>query len=371
MSSYWGDFIKLSVFGESHGPGIGVVIDDLPAGQGLDMEAVRAFMDRRAPGRSPWSSPRQESDRVEVLSGVYKNRTTGTPLAGFIRNRDTRSKDYENLQTIPRPGHADLTGRARYRGANDPRGGGHFSGRLTAAICFAGAVAKQILERQGVRVFAHIKEIAGIEDASLTLESLSQTPEWVQEHQDFPVIDAVQGQKMIDAVEAARMDQDSVGGIVEVVLLGVERGIGNPIFGGLEPKLASFIYGIPAVKALSFGDGFAVTRRRGSENNDALEYVEESSKIRSKTNHGGGIDGGISNGMPIVFQVGIKPTSSISLEQDSVNLETKKNSKLIIHGRHDPCIVPRAVPVLEAAAAIVLLDQLLLSGRFDYEQVGE
>lgn len=373
MSSYWGQFLHLSLFGESHGEGIGAVLDNLPPGQLIDMDQIKAFMKRRAPGQSPWSTPRRESDLPQVLSGIYRRRTTGTPLTALIRNQDTRSVDYAELSRVPRPGHADLTGKIRYREANDPRGGGHFSGRITAPLCFAGAVCKQILERQGIKIYGRVREIAGIEDTPIDLAKPPFEALGAACQKGFPVLDDERGKAMAEAVEAARMSRDSVGGIVEIIISGVPAGLGDPMFGGLEPRLASFIYAIPAVKALSFGAGFDACRHRGSENNDSPQFVgsPENLRIRNITNNSGGIDGGIANGMPIAFQVGIKPTSSVSLPQPSIDLVTGENTELVVKGRHDPCIVPRAVPVCEAAAAIVLLDIMLCSGLFDYEQDGE
>jgi chorismate synthase len=357
MSSMWGKALKISLFGESHGEGIGVVIDGLPSGFEVDLAQLRAFMKRRAPGQTPWSTARAESDLPKILSGLYKGETTGTPLTAVILNHDTLSRDYQNLQDVPRPSHADYTGRLRYKGANDPRGGGHFSGRLTAPLCFAGGLARQILEAQGVYLAAHIKSLAGIEDRAIDLagppvEALAQIQD-----KTFPVLDDDQGQKMIDLVLEAKKDLDSVGGIVELVAWGFPAGIGNPIFGSLEGELSSMLFSVPAVKAVSFGRGFDMTTARGSENNDAPYY--DGDQVRFKTNNGGGIDGGISNGMPIVFQVGIKPTASISQAQASVNLAKGEDTDLVIKGRHDPCIVPRAVPVVEAATSLVLLDQLI------------
>ncbi len=373
MSSFWGQYLHLSVFGESHGEGIGAVLDNLPPGQAIDLDELKAFMRRRAPGQTPWSTPRKEMDLPQILSGFYRRRTTGTPMTCLIKNQDTQSKDYANLETVPRPGHADLTGQARYLGYNDPRGGGHFSGRLTSGITFAGGVCKQILARQGIHIAGHIKEIAGIPDQAIDLAAPPFRELAAVGTKRFPTLDDEQGQKMIDAVEEARMALDSVGGVVEIVVWGMFAGVGDPMFGGLEPKLASFLYAIPAVKALSFGAGFEQTRRRGSENNDSPRFVahDDHFHIRNQTNNSGGIDGGISNGSPIIFQVGIKPTSSIGQPQDSIDLTSNENTTLVVKGRHDPCIVPRALPVCEAAAAIVLLDSLLLTDLFDFEATGE
>lgn len=372
MSSFWGEYLHLSIFGESHGPGIGGVIDNLPPGQYIDPDELAAFTARRAPGRSAEATARKESDRPEFLSGLFAGRTSGTPLAFVIRNEDRRSADYEALRFIPRPGHADLSGKIRYRGANDPRGGGHFSGRLTAPICLAGGICRQILARQGIRIYGRIKEIAGIEDAPLDLarppiSALRALPE-----KDFPVLSDEKGKAMRAAVAEAAAEGDSVGGIAEVLITGVPAGLGDPLFGGLEPRLASFIYAVPAVKALSFGAGFEACRKRGSENNDSPQFLGEGDalRIRSTSNNAGGIDGGIANGMPIVFQAGVKPTPSIRKTQKSIDLRSGENTELSVKGRHDPCIVPRALPVFEAAAAFVLLDMLLLSGLFREEAGG-
>jgi len=350
MSSMWGNKVRISLFGESHGKGIGVVIDGLPAGVPLDLDRIREHMKRRAPGQQAWSTKRSEPDLTEILSGFYKDKTTGTPLCAEIRNTDTRSQDYADLTVKPRPGHADLTAIARYNGANDPRGGGHFSARIMAPLTFAGAVCMQILEQRGIEIRGHIYEAAGISDTPYDMLSL---PESVAD-KDFPVLSDGQGEKMKAAIEAARMDLDSVGGIVECLATGFPAGLGRPIFDNIESRLASILFGIPAVKGVEFGRGFAVTRTKASENNDHPQISEKG--IRLTTNHGGGIEGGISNGMPIVVRCAFKPTSSISREQDTINLDTMQNDKLTLKGRHDPCVVPRAVPIVESAMAIALLD---------------
>lgn len=357
MSSIWANLLKISLFGESHGPGIGVVIDGLPSGQTLDLEAVREMMLRRAPGRTAWSSPRLEADEVEILSGFFEGSTTGTPLAGLIRNTDTRSADYKGLTIRPRPGHADLTGMARYNGFNDPRGGGHFSGRLTAPLTFAGAICKQILSERGIQIAARISELGGIADLPIDytnpdLEMLKQF-----EKQPLPTVSATVSEAMQNVVLQAKAALDSVGGVVEGVITGLPAGLGDPIFDGIESRLAGLLFSIPAVKGVEFGAGFQVARRRGSQNNDHPYFQD--GKIRMHSNNSGGADGGISNGMPIVFRVAFKPTASISQPQQTINLETGLTEELVIHGRHDPCIVPRAVPVVEAAAAVFALDLLL------------
>lgn len=363
MSSIWGNQLKISLFGESHGDGIGVIIDGLPAGQALDLQEIEAFMARRAPGRTAWSTPRQEQDKVEILSGFFEGFTTGTPLAGLIRNTDTRSGDYRELRTKPRPGHADLTGLARYQGFNDPRGGGHFSGRLTAPLSFAGAICRQILATRGISVAAHIYELAGIRD--LPLDLVNPDPELLRRLAGLPLptVSETAATAMQQAVLAAKGNLDSVGGVVEGLIVGLPAGLGSPIFDGVESRLGGLLFAIPAVKGVEFGAGFQAGRRTGSENNDIPVFTGQG--IRMQTNNSGGSDGGISNGMPVTFRVAFKPTASIGRPQQTINLATGENDQLVVHGRHDPCIVPRAVPVVEAAAAVFALDLLLeADGRF-------
>jgi chorismate synthase len=360
VASSWGQQVTISLFGESHGPAIGVVIDGLPAGEILDLEAIRGFMARRAPGRSPWSTARQEEDTPQILSGVYQGKTTGTPLAITMGNLDARPQDYQRLSFLPRPSHADYTGMVRFGGAADPRGGGHFSGRLTASLGAAGAVCKQILERRDIQVFARVAEIGGIADGPL--DTVEPDPKVLRALADkeLPVLDQAAGAKMVALVEKVREEGDSVGGVVQCLVLGLPAGLGDPIFGGVESRLASLLYGIPAVKALSFGDGYAACRRRGSQNNDPF-CVGPQGRLGTLTNHEGGINGGITNGMPLVLQIGIKPTPSIARAQQTVNIQTMQEETLSIRGRHDPCIVPRAAVAVEGAVAICILDLLLVS----------
>ncbi len=350
MSSMWGTKVKISLFGESHGKGVGIVIDGLPAGVPLDLEAIKEHVKRRAPGRTPWSTKRDEKDIFTIQSGFYQGKTTGTPLCAIIPNTDTRSQDYAELVKKPRPGHADLTGMARYNGANDPRGGGHFSARVMAPFTFAGGVCLEILKQRGILIRGHIYEIAGILDTPYDPLHL---PDSVAE-KILPVLDDSQGEKMIQLIETARMDLDSVGGVVEVMATGFPAGLGRPLFDNIESKLASLFFGIPAVKGVEFGRGFAVKDFRGSENNDSPRITPEG--IRLASNNGGGIEGGISNGMPIIARCAFKPTSSISKSQPTINLETMENDTLNLVGRHDPCVVPRAVPIVESAMALALLD---------------
>lgn len=357
MSSQIGKNITVSIFGQSHSQAIGAVIDGLPAGFAVDMEKVRAFLARRAPGRAAYATARREADEPIILSGLADGKTCGAPLAMLIGNGDTRSKDYEKLRDIPRPGHADYTANLRYGGFQDVRGGGHFSGRLTAPLCFAGAICLQMLEQRGVFVGAHIASVAGISDAPF--DPVHVCPEELRavSSKPFAVVDDAAGAAMQEKIAQAKADLDSVGGSIECAAVGFPAGVGDPMFDGLENRLAAALFGIPAVKGLEFGAGFAAAQMRGSQNNDP--FCLDGSRVLTKTNHAGGILGGISTGMPLLFRLAFKPTPSIARAQDSVSLSRKKPEKLEITGRHDPCIVPRAVPVVEAAAAIVLLDALL------------
>ena len=353
MSSTYGDMIRLSIFGQSHGAAIGMTLDGVPAGLPVDLDKLQQFLNRRAPGQNDWSTPRREEDRPEFLSGILNGYTTGAPIAAIIRNTNTRSGDYSNLKNCPRPGHADYTAQIKYRGFQDPAGGGHFSGRLTAPLCIAGGLCRQWLENEGVRIGAHIAWIDGIDDNHFDLLE----PQLDQIGKDFPVISPVCGEQMREAIADARAAMDSVGGIVECAAVGLPAGLGEPMFGGMESRIAQIIYGIPAVKNVGFGIGVAAAYRKGSENND--DFTIEHGEIKTLTNHCGGILGGITTGMPLVFDVAFKPTPSISRQQQTVNLETGEITTLEIKGRHDPCIVPRAVPVVEAAAAIAIFDAWL------------
>ncbi len=358
MSSTYGENLKLSIFGQSHGAAIGVVLDGIPAGLPVDEEALQAFLNRRAPGQNDYSTPRKEEDRPEFLSGILNGFTCGAPIAAMIRNHNTRSGDYANLKDCPRPGHADYTAQIKYRGFQDSAGGGHFSGRLTAPLCIAGGLCRQWLEARGIRVGAHIAAIAGVYD--LPFDPLS--PQLGAVRADFPVLDAAAGEQMRVAISQARMELDSVGGIIECAVTGLPAGLGEPMFGGAESRIAQIVYGIPAVKGVEFGIGFDAARLRGSQNNDP--YRMEDGRVVTASNNCGGILGGITNGMPLLFRAAVKPTPSIAREQQSISIQRGENQPLNVKGRHDPCIVPRAVPVVEAAAAIALLD-LLLDGKME------
>lgn len=353
MSSTYGDNLKLSIFGQSHGPAIGMVLDGIPAGLPVDLEQLQDFLNRRAPGQNDWSTPRKEEDRPEFLGGILDGFTCGAPIAAAIYNKNTRSGDYANLKDCPRPGHADYTAQIKYGGFQDAAGGGHFSGRLTAPLCIAGGLCKQWLEEMGVRIGAHITEI-GLANAN-SFNYLA--PELDQVGRIFPTLTAEAADEMQAVIAKARSLGESVGGRIECAITGLPAGLGEPMFGGVESKIAQIVYGIPAVKAVGFGwsESFAIVP--GSESNDA--YTVEDGVIKTLTNHCGGILGGITNGMPVIFDVAVKPTPSISRPQQSVSLSRMENTTLEVKGRHDPCIVPRAVPVVEAAAAIAIYDLIL------------
>lgn len=356
MSSQWGRNIRISLFGESHGAAIGITIDGLPAGYAISEEATAAFMQRRAPGWMPWSTPRRETDSVEIVSGLYKGRTTGSPLCGLIRNTDQRSHDYPDRMNHPRPGHADLTADIRYGGFQDHRGGGHFSGRLTAPLTFAGAVCSQIIQSANIWTASRIVAIAGIEDQPFSGSSPDFKAYRAVAAKEFPVLNDAVGRNMIDVIRDAREAGDSVGGLVEGVIVGLPAGLGDPVFDSVESRLSSLLYGIPAVKGVSFGSGFRSAGMYGSSNND--EMVMENGDVRYLSNHAGGILGGLTTGEPVVFTVAFKPTPSIKRTQKTLDLEKQETIEYSVGGRHDPCIVPRAVPVVEAAAALFALDLL-------------
>lgn len=357
MSGVWGKNIKLSIFGESHGVAIGVTIDGFPAGVELDIDYIKSEMRRRAPGSSALSTPRKEGDVFEILSGFFEGKTTGTPLCAIIRNGDQHSKDYTQLKYNARPGHADYTGYIKYKGFNDYRGGGHFSGRITAPLVFAGAVAKQILKEKNIVIGSHIKSIGNIKDEPFDSVNISSDKIEKLLEEDFPLLNKNVQSEMVGFILSAKKSLDSVGGVVETAVLNLPAGVGSPFFDSLESHLSHLIFSIPAVKGLEFGTGFDITKLKGSEAND--EFYMEENKIKTRTNNNGGILGGITSGMPVVFRTAFKPTASISRPQNTVNLEKLENTELVIHGRHDPCIVPRAVPVVEAAAALAVLDLML------------
>ena len=348
-STFTGQRLRLSIFGQSHSAAIGMTLDGLPAGIPLDLDELQRFLNRRAPGQNDWSTPRREEDRPELLCGLKDGFTCGAPLTAIIRNTNTRPRDYSKLKITPRPGHADYTAEVKYGGFQDYSGGGHFSGRLTAPLCIAGGILKQALKMRGITVEARIAAIAGIWDLSPFAAPVAEKA--------FPVVDDAVGEEMRRAIQLARAEGDSVGGVIECVVRGLPAGIGEPMFDGLENQLARVVFAVPAVKGIEFGAGFSAAAMRGSEHNDPF-YIQDG-KLATRSNNAGGILGGISDGMPLVFRAAIKPTPSIARSQESVNLNTMEPETLSISGRHDPCIVPRAVPVMEAAAALAISDFIL------------
>ncbi|MBD7910267.1 chorismate synthase [Clostridium cibarium] len=363
MSGMWGNNLKISIFGESHGNAIGVTIDGLPSGIDLDLCKIDKEMKRRAPGRNNLSTARKESDVPEILSGYFEGKTTGTPLCAVIRNVDTRSKDYGKLKDLMRPGHADYTGAIRYGGFNDYRGGGHFSGRITAPLVFAGAVCKQVLALKGIEIGAHINSIKNVKDKSFNYTSISKEDLQSFSTEELPLVDRSKEEEIRKTILDAKKKGDSVGGTIECAVVGIEPGIGNPFFDSVESILSHLLFSVPAVKGVEFGLGFGITEVYGSESNDDFYY--EGDSVRTRSNNNGGILGGITSGMPIIFKVAIKPTPSISKQQDTVNIKEEKEDTLIIEGRHDPCIVQRAVPVVEAITAIGILD--LIKERYGWQ----
>lgn len=359
MSAMWGNNIKISIFGESHGNAIGINIDGLPSGFEIDMEKVKFEMARRAPGRSSLSTARSEEDLPEILSGYFEGKTTGTPLCAIIRNKDTRSKDYSKLKDFMRPSHADYSGNIKYFGFNDYRGGGHFSGRITAPLVFAGAICKQVLESKGIVIGSHISSIKDIEDKRFDYTNIEKNSLLSLKNKELPLLNESLEDKIRHTITQAKYEGDSVGGTIECAVVGIEAGVGNPFFDSVESTLSHLVFSVPAVKGIEFGEGFNITKLYGSEAND--EYYYEDNKVKTKSNNNGGVLGGITNGMPIVFKVAIKPTASILKEQDTIDIRNKTNVKFKVEGRHDPCIVQRAVPVIEAVTAIGILD--LIKGR--------
>lgn len=366
MPSTFGNALRVTVFGQSHSQAVGCVVEGLPSGHVVDMEALGRFMARRAPGQGPWTTPRKEADQPRIVSGLNpKGATCGAPLAVVIENTNTRSRDYDNLMAVPRPGHADYTAWAKWHGNQDVPGGGHFSGRLTAPLCAAGGIALQILAGHGVRVGAHLLSVADVRDEPLcaldnapaSRARLESQLDALADGRTFPTIDAAAGKAMLAAIDDARRELDSVGGVVECVATGMPAGVGSPMFDGIENLIARAAFGVPAVKGVEFGRGFEAARLRGSEDNDPYRMVDGA--VTPVTNNAGGALGGITTGAPVLFRMALKPTSSISRPQESVDLTSGSDATLEVRGRHDPCVATRAVPVAEAICALALLDALL------------
>lgn len=353
MISRYGEHLKLTIFGTSHGPEIGMSLEGIPTGLPVDTEQLQTFLHRRAPGMNVWSTARKEADIPHFQSGLTDGATNGDLIRAVINNENVHKADYDDLKHIPRPGHADFTAWMKYGLDFDMSGGGPFSGRMTAPLCIAGGLCKQWLEKIGIRIGAHIAWINDIDDNRF--DPVSPALDSVEK--DFPVLNKSCGEQMQEAIAEAKRQGDSLGGIIECAVTGLPMGIGGPMFDGVESKIACAMYGIPAVKGVDFGLGFAHIYHPGSQSNDAYEIIN--GRIYTKTNHCGGVLGGITNGMPVVFRVAFKPTPSIAKPQQSVNMKTMEEVPLKIKGRHDPCIVPRAVPVVEAAAAIAVYDMIL------------
>ena len=359
MASLYGNILRLSIFGQSHSPAIGCSLDGIPAGIEVDVDRLQAFLDRRAPGRDETATARREGDVPEFIAGITDGRTNGAPIAAIIRNSNARSRDYDELRRVPRPGHADWPAQVKYGGNQDVAGGGHFSGRLTAPLCIAGGIALQALEQRGMSIAAHIAELGpdAIADAPLDPMEPDEAQLAAIHANALPCIDADAAARMRSCIMDAKNDLDSVGGVIECAAYGVPAGLGEPMFDGIENRIARIAFGIPAVKGVEFGAGFAAAQLRGSENNDA--YRMDGGAVRQQTNNAGGILGGITTGAPVVWRMAVKPTPSIGRRQMSVDLDAGGDADLAIRGRHDPCIVPRAVPVAEAVCALALLDAML------------
>lgn len=359
MSGVWGNKIKLSIFGESHGSAVGINIDGLPSGIKLDMDCITNEMARRAPGRSALSTPRLEKDEFQILSGYFNGRTTGTPLCAIIFNMDKHSGDYEKTKNFMRPSHGDYTGFIKYSGFNDYRGGGHFSGRITAPLVFAGAICRQILNSKDIFIGSHIISIGKINDDHFNMADINTDTIKHLNESNFPVLNNEVQNKMQEEILKAKGEKDSVGGVVETAVINLPPGIGEPFFDSIESTLSHLLFSIPAVKGVEFGAGFEIASMKGSEAND--EYYMDGNKVRTYKNNNGGINGGITNGMPVIFRAAVKPTPSIGRMQRTIDISKMEDANLEIQGRHDPCIVPRALPVIEAVTAIGVLDLIQLA----------
>ena len=356
MENSLGQLFTITSFGESHGSVVGVIIDGCPAGLPITEADIQTEVNKRKPGLSMGATARVEEDRVEILSGVFNGMTTGAPLCLLIRNKDIDSSEYERMRFLPRPGHADYTAFIKYGGFNDYRGGGRFSGRITATFVMAGAVAKKLLERLGMEVLAHTVEIGGIRANPKGVDEIRENAA----KNPLKCADLTAAEEMARLIDRVKKEGDSIGGVVEGIALNVPAGLGEPVFDTMEGELAKALFAIPAVKGVEFGSGFQAARKKGSENNDPFTIMK--GRIVTLTNNAGGILGGISNGMPIVIRVAVKPTSSIAKTQQTVNLEIMESATLEVKGRHDTCIVPRAVVVVEAMMAVVLCDLALRAG---------
>ncbi len=356
----FGNIYKVMLIGSSHGNLVGVVIDGVPPAEEINIDEIEQDLRRRAPGQSKVTTQRKEKDKLIIEAGILNGKTTGEPVVAFVRNKDIDSSYYDEIKETPRPGHADYPAFVKYKGANDYRGGGRFSGRMTIGLVIAGSIAKQILRRRGVKFIAYTKEIGGIlapPDSSALSESFIYSDENIVRVANKDAINPI-----VQAIMDAKKQGDSLGGVVECQILGLPVGVGEPIFDSIESSLAHIAFSIPATKGIEFGSGFQAARMKGSEHNDP--FVVENGEVKTITNNAGGILGGLSNGMPVIFRIAFKPTSSISKKQQTINKQTGELTELKVRGRHDPCIVPRAVPIVENSAAIVMLDLMLMGGFF-------
>ncbi len=354
----FGNKIKITVFGQSHAESIGVTIDGLPTGFSIDTDKVQAFLDRRAPGKNEYSTSRNEADIVEYVSGLADGKTVGAPLTAVIYNKDQHSKDYSELRAKMRPSHADYPANVKFGNSYDVRGGGQFSGRMTAPICIAGAIIMQCLKEKGIYIGAHIASVGNVKDKAFDNTNFDIEKLQSAGKKDFPVLDDNAGINMKSLILQAKNNLDSVGGSIECMIVGMPIGSGEPMFEGLENIISQSVFAVPAVKGIEFGNGFECASLFGSQNNDEY-YYDENKNVKTRTNNAGGICGGMATGMPVSFKVAMKPTPSIGKVQNTVNLVTGENDTLEIKGRHDPCIVPRAVPCIEAAAAIAIAQFVL------------
>ena len=352
MASVWNNRITVSVFGEAQGPAIGVTVDNLPPGECIDVQKLHRFMERRSPG------VHEGGELCQIMSGILQDKTTGSPLCAFIQNTPSPAPALEALGRLPRPGHADYTGTLRYRGFNDIRDGGHFSERLTAPLCFAGAVCGQILERRGIYTGAHALEIHGIRDKEFDFAEVTKEDILAVRYKSFPVISNRQGKKMLEDIRKAEEGGETLGGVVECVAVNVPAGIGSPLFDGIENTIAQLLFGIPGVRGVEFGAGFRTAKMVGSQNNDSF-YVNDHGHIRTHSNNHGGILGGISSGMPIVLRAAIQPPASLGTVQQTINLSTMEEDSVKPEASALACTVPRAVPCIEAVVNIALLSHLL------------
>ncbi|MDU5805955.1 MAG: chorismate synthase [Peptoniphilus harei] len=360
MSYSFGKNFKVTLFGQSHSSEIGLVIDGIKAGYKINRDLIAKNLDRRRPGRNEFSTPRKEEDYYELVSGEVDDITCGAPLCAIIKNKDQRSKDYDNLRDMPRPSHADYPAYVKYSSNNDIRGGGQFSGRMTAPLVIGGSIAEDLLMERGIKIYSRIKSIGLSDDSEINLEDIKEENFYDFKNQDFPVINPSSREKMKEEILKAKKEGDSIGGIVETFILNMPVGIGEPFFDSLESVISHAVFSVPGVKGIEFGSGFEAAKMLGSVHNDPYYY--ENNEIKTRTNNHGGIIGGLSTGMPIVFRTAVKPTSSIAKAQDTVSLKDKSNSKLKIVGRHDPSIVPRALVAIEMITAIALLD-LVMEGE--------